>query len=71
MNNRKGFISDTPLNEVNVETLISVMKNNPYTKFLRTLMNHNLDNHVLTIRTYVKLDQCVYNAPTSNEVADI
>lgn len=66
-----NLISDAPLNRNTVEKIVEVMRNNPYANFLRTLEHRELENYVIRIRSDVKLDQRVYNAPTVDQVAAI
>lgn len=61
-------VREAPLNKSTVEKLIDAMSKNPYAVFFRTLMNRDLNTHVLTIRTDVNVDQSVYNRPTSDQV---
>ena len=58
------------LSETLVKKLMSVLENNPYAKFFRTLSGvPNLDNYHIVLKSIPGLDQRVYNKPTSSQVA--
>nr|GLL41744.1 uncharacterized protein LOC109154419 [Ipomoea trifida] len=55
-----------------VENLIDVLGRNQYSQFFRNLKDmSSLDDCNIVIRSKASLDQCVYNMPTSSQVAAI
>ncbi|KAG6629755.1 hypothetical protein CIPAW_14G107300 [Carya illinoinensis] len=55
-----------------IAQLIDILHINPYSLFFRSLGDlSNLKNQVIHIRSDVGLDQCVFNVPTSSQVAAI
>ncbi|KAM6568313.1 hypothetical protein CsatB_016298 [Cannabis sativa] len=55
-----------------VAELIQILQINPYSSFFRSLGDlEHLENQKIIIRTDIGLDQRVYNAPTSSQVAAI
>ncbi|KAG6628131.1 hypothetical protein CIPAW_15G180000 [Carya illinoinensis] len=66
-------ISDSDrMNPSIIVELIDILRINPYSVFFQSLDDlSNLENQVIHIRSDVGLDQCVFNAPTSSQVAAI
>ena len=55
-----------------IARLMDILEVNPYCRFFRTLSNiSSLENHTIRIRSYIDLDQRVYNAPSVSQVAAI
>ncbi|GAA0171902.1 hypothetical protein LIER_25835 [Lithospermum erythrorhizon] len=60
------------LRATTIAALVILMEPNPYSLFLRTLSTvENMERHYIIIKTDSTLDQRVYNAPSSLEVASI
>ncbi|XP_019264032.1 PREDICTED: uncharacterized protein LOC109241725 [Nicotiana attenuata] len=60
------------INESIVKDLMDILKDNPYSIFLRSLTDiPNLQNFHITLKCDAGLDQRVYNLPTTTEIAAI
>lgn len=60
------------INEGIVRKLMNIFKINPYTIFLKNLMDiSNIDNLYIALKCDSSLDQQTYNLPTVSEVEDI
>ncbi|PKU77933.1 hypothetical protein MA16_Dca023035 [Dendrobium catenatum] len=71
-NTRLNVIEDLNLSEELVKKLIDILSGNPYAQFFRSLSNRGIsENLQIHIRSDVRLDQRIYNAPTMSQVAAI
>ena len=60
------------LNGELIKKIVHILANNPYAQFFRSLSDFEIgDDFKITISKDVKLDQQVYNVPTSSQVAGI
>ncbi|XP_027082486.1 uncharacterized protein [Coffea arabica] len=60
------------LHESTLKLLMRILEANPYTKFFKGLRDvPDLDNHRIVLNFDPRLDQRVYNVPTSSQVAAI
>ena len=67
-----GILPGLSLNVDIYEKLLNVVGENPHAQFLRRLKDFpSLDAFQVRITKHVNLDQRIYNAPTSDEVAVI
>ncbi|GER25267.1 replication protein A 70 kDa DNA-binding subunit B, partial [Striga asiatica] len=58
------------LTESIIQKIMTVLKENPYAKFCRSLSElSNFDDYKIILRTFPKIDQRVYNKPESSQVA--
>lgn len=70
--NQVKLLQNSYLSETTVEKLIRILEVNPYAKVFRRLKDFPaMDDVQLHISKDVKLDQRVYNAPTTDQVAAI
>ncbi|PKU86419.1 hypothetical protein MA16_Dca025242 [Dendrobium catenatum] len=70
--NRLNVLEDLNLSEGLVKKLMDILSGNPYAQFFRSLSNRGiLENLQIHIRSDVRVDQRVYNAPTMSQVAAI
>ena len=70
--NRMSIISNGSLKEKIVEKLMRILEVNPYAKFFRRLEEYQSINDIqIHITKDIRLDQRVYNSPTTDQVAAI
>ena len=69
----RNRLEATPsLNGELIKKIVHILANNPYAQFFRSLNDFEIgDDFKITISKDVKLDQQVYNVPTSSQVAGI
>ncbi|KAK6791585.1 hypothetical protein RDI58_010666 [Solanum bulbocastanum] len=69
---RNRMACSNKLNENIVRTLMDILKINPYSIFLKSLINvPQLSDFYIALKSDSELDQRVYNLPTVSEVARI
>nr|DAD32814.1 TPA_asm: hypothetical protein HUJ06_011665 [Nelumbo nucifera] len=70
--NRMSKVGDKKLNRGTMENLIKFLSINTYSQFFRNLKDLNsLEEYHICIKSDVKIDQRVYNAPSTDKVAAI
>ncbi|XP_050233165.1 uncharacterized protein LOC126681661 [Mercurialis annua] len=72
LENRMNAVGEADLNRQLMEKLMSILADNPYAQFFRSLNNYESHKNIeIRIASTVRSNQQVYNAPTSSEVAAI
>ncbi|XP_037448629.1 uncharacterized protein LOC119318209 isoform X2 [Triticum dicoccoides] len=69
---QQRFLHSPNLNQILIRKLVNILSSNPYVQIFRHLGSiPNLDEYMIELNTDIALDQRVYNAPTTSQVAAI
>ena len=72
VNNRLEILKNVPLSETLIARLIEILRNNPYANFFRNMRDiSKIKDFLIHFARDVSIDQRVYNAPTTDQVAAI